>query len=260
MTETDIGSREPQGVAGSNLNVISDANYRDNITAHPFHYNAMRYKPNDGPICIDANLPQLRNFPEKWKSYASHNGLKLSDRAPRHAAKRTLFYDQASGTHVHMSTLDTLGVRHLMDEAGVPVEDYLAEATGHRARVADKRNAIAEFSPGDKSYKAPEYSPLYYNKLHRNWRYEKYEPVKNEASAPSSDELYRLLGLNPETAGLFKPQHDLNYEHDAEWERRDEVGNVKGLDEWKPAAKLELPFKVLDHPDKNFKYRPKVPK
>jgi hypothetical protein len=239
--------------------VVSDDTYKDNIRSHPYHFNAMRHKPINPSTYIDTNISQLKSFPDKWKSFNEPNNV--SDKGRPHLAKRCLFYDGSTGQHVHMSTLDTLGTRHMLDEnINFPEEDYILNTIGRRREVADKRNEIGEKSSGDKPYKAVEYSQLYFNKINRNWRYEKHEPVKNTSNQTASEELFKLLGLKSDTAGLFKPTHDLNYEHHAEWERNYEINNVKSLDNWKPAAKLDLPFKVLDNPDKNFKYRPKVTK
>ena len=237
--------------------VASDEIYHDNIHTSPMHYNAMRHRPHYPPTYIDTNIMQLKYFPEKWKSFEQPNNV--SDKGRPHQAKRCLFLDATSGQLIHMSSLDTLGTRHMLDEnIKFPEEDYVLSTIGRKREVVDKRNQVAEVSPGDKPYRAVEYSHEFFGQASRNWRSERFQLTRPSRAEPMDmGELSKLLGLNP-SESLFKPRHDLTYEEDAKWERSDEISNVKNLEEWRPAPKLDTPFKVLDNPDKNFKYRPKV--
>jgi hypothetical protein len=239
--------------------VLSDEVYKDNIHTHPYHFNAMRHKPVYPPTYIDNNIAQLRSFPEKWKSYNEPNNV--SDKGRPHFSKRTLFYDADSGQHIHMSTLDTLGTQHMLDpNIKFPEEDQVLNTIGRKMAVYEKRNNIGEISPGDKPYRAVEYSKEYFAQANRNWRSDKFQMSRNTGDDQMTvEELNKLLGLNSSST-LFKPKFDLHYEHDHKWEEEFELNNVKSLDDWKPAPKLEVPFKVLDNPDKNFKYRPKITK
>lgn len=240
--------------------VISDDIYHDDIRTHPAHFNAMRHKPTYPPTYIDANIAQLKSFPHKWKSYVDAENV--SNLGKPHLAKRCLFYDVSSGEQIHLSSLDSLTYRYMLPEIKFPDEDFVTKTIGPRRRVYDKRNQLDQVSPGDKPYKAVEYSPQFFDRVNRNWRSEKNRTTRGEQlDQLTIEELGKLLGLTTgQSAGLFKPKHDLNYEADEKWERNYEINNIKSLDEWKPAPKLEAPFKVLDHPDKNFKYRPKVTK
>jgi hypothetical protein len=241
---------------------VTDEWFKDNIKTSDYHFNALRQRPQYPGTFIDLNLTQLKQFPDKWKSHNEPDNV--SNRGRPHLAKRCMFYDTSSGQHVHLNSLDTIGMQHLLDtEPSGTQSDYLLDILGFKKKVYDKRNDLCEVSPGDKPYKTVEYSQEFFNKINRNWRSEKYNGAKryygNEISDEDLIKFKLLLDLDPNDS-LFKYRKDLNYEHDVHKEYLNEIDNVKNLDNWKPASKLDVPFKVLDVVDKNHKYRPKVTK
>ncbi len=232
---------------------VSDENYYDNIRTNPLHYNSMRNKPTYPPTLLDINMSTLKVFPNKW--------MKTKDewkyfRNETQFRKRCLF--TVNGVpEVHLRTVDSLTNRHLLDSnIKYPEEDHVHQEMGIKRVVFNKRNEIEEKSPGDKSYKIVEYSNEFFKKKNRNWRSEKYEPVRNVQEVLSND-LLSLLNIDP--ASMFSAaKSEFGYEPRPEVDKQEDENDVKNLDNFKKALPLELPFKVLDLADKTIKYRPKV--
>ncbi|CAF0893064.1 unnamed protein product [Brachionus calyciflorus] len=232
---------------------ISDSTYNDFIQTHPFHYNSMRAKPIYPIGLIETNISSVRPFPEKWSQSKSGEFPRIN----RHFAKRTLFNANDIDTNIHMATLSVLSTQHLMDpKIQYPQEDDFHRFVGRKRVVSNKRNDITERKPGDKTYRTPEYSKSFHLKTTRNWRSEIYElPKKNEEAL--NEELIQMLKLNP-NIDLFPTKFDFGYEHDAKLDKQQDIVDVKHLNSWKTSPKLEVPFKVLDLPEKALKYRPRV--
>lgn len=236
----------------SNFN-ISDSTYNDHIQTHPFHYNAMRAKPIYPIGLIETNISSLKPFPEKW----SQTNPDYLPKINRHYAKRTLFNASEDVTNIHLASLSVLTNNHLRSsEIKYPQEDDFHRFAGHKRQIFNKRNEIGERRPGDKTYRSPEYSKEFFSKSIRNWRSKIYElPSKNEEAL--TEELIKMLRLNP-NVDLFQTKNDFDYEFDPALEKIEDIYDVKSLNSWKTAPKLDLPFKVLDLPEKSLKYRPRV--
>ncbi len=213
----------------------------------------MRNKPIYPPTLIDINLRSLRPFPNTW--------VKTKDewmhfKHESQFRKRCLFDLNDEVKQVHLRTIDSLTNRHLMDpNIRFPQEDEVHQIMGIKKLVMNHRNHINEKSPGDKSYKVVEHSHEYFNKKSRDWRSERYEPMRNVKETLSND-LMSLLNIDP--ASMYEAKSEYGYEPITDLERFDDINDVKNLDGFKKTAPLELPFKVLDLADKSIKYRPKV--
>lgn len=232
---------------------ISDLTYNDSIVAHPFHYNSMRSKPAYPIGLIESNISSVRPFSQKWLS----NDRDEPNRLKRHFPKRTLFNASESDRNIHLASLSVLTQNHLIDKKiDYPREDDFHRFAGHKKHVLSRRNNIDEKKPGDNTYRTPEYSRGFYSKKNRNWRSEYYElPKKNEEIL--TEELIQMLQLNP-NMDLFPTKFDFGYENDKEKEKKEDIIDVLDLNAWKNAQKLEIPFKVLDLPEKALRYRPRV--
>ena len=248
---------------------VSDETYNDNIHCAPTHYNALRAKPTYPPALIENNVRSLRPFPNTW--------IKSKDewkyfRDERKFAKRCLFgveKPEVSGLPpiegaIHLRSIDNLGNWHLLGETiKFPHEDYIFQVLGSKKHVYNKRNNLEQRAPGDKSYKAVEYSNDFYNRVNRDWRSQKYS-LPNRSEQNISNDIIALLDLGPSATDKFfstTKHSDLDYEQDKEMEKQDEIRSVKELDSWRAATPLKLPFKVLDLSEKDLvskKYRPKV--
>lgn len=234
--------------------IISDSNYKDGILTHPYHYNSMRAKPTFPQSVIENNISSSKPYSDNWVT-TKDEWIYFKD--DKQFAKRTLFNANETNQKIHLASLGSLTYQHLDNrDISFPNEDDVYRAIGQKRVVANKRNHINELSPGDKTYKIAEYSNEFYKKSNRNWRSEKYELPKKSEETLSSD-MMNLLNLNT-SSNLFSNKYDVGYESDPRIEKREEISDVKSLDTWKSAPKLDLPFKVLDLTDKSLKYRPKV--
>lgn len=233
---------------------LSDSNYNDWVRTHPYHYNSMREKPIYPITLIETNISSVRPFPNNWVSTKDEWTYFRDD---RQFAKRTLFDANEVDQKIHLATLSSLTNQHLLDpEIKLPFEDDIFRAIGQKRVVKDKRNTLDEKSPGDKTYKIPEYSNDFYYKTNRNWRSERYQlPSKNGEHL--SKDMMSLLNLD-QSSSLFTGKNEIGYEPDRRLEKQEELSSVRNLSTWRPAPKLEVAFKVLDVGDKALKYRPKV--
>ena len=236
---------------------ISDANYGDNIRCDPQHYKSMRAKPINPVALIENNITSSKPFPNTWAS--TTNELKYFRDATQFR-KRCLFDYNEKNDKIHLRSIDALSNQYLLDEnIKFPQEDYIYQVLGQK-RLIDansKRNFVPERSPGDKTYKAPEYSKEFFYKKNVGWRSQRYEPPsKFDNEDKMANNLMALLNLDS-SSRLLATKSELGYEQDHKRDKADEINNVKDLDNWQRASALELPFKVLDL-DKSIKYRPKV--
>lgn len=213
----------------------------------------MRAKPIYPVGLIETNISSIRPFSEKWLPSRPDQTNKIN----RHFAKRTLFDASESDKNIHLASLSILTNQHLVDrELDYPREDEFHRFAGHKKQVLSRRNNITEKKPGDNTYRTPEYSKGFFSKKNRNWRSEHYElPKKNEEAL--TEELIQMLKLNP-NVDLFPTKFDFGYEFDKKLEKKNDINDVQDLNLWKTAPKLDIPFKVLDLPEKALKYRPRV--
>jgi hypothetical protein len=237
---------------------ISDANYADNIKCDPLHYNSMRAKPINPIALIENNITSSKPFPNTW---ATTKDEWLHFRDATQFRKRCLFDFDEKNTQIHLRSIDSISNRHLLEEnIKFPEEDYIYQVLGQKKLLdnSSKRNYLPELSPGDKTYKTPEFSKDFFHKKTANWRSQRWEKKKKNKFDEdySPNELMALLNLDS-TASLLSNKYDFGYEQNFKQEKEEEISNVKELDNWQQAPGLELPFKVLDQ-DKNIKYRPKV--
>ena len=234
---------------------FSDSTYKDGIIAHPYHYQSMRAKPVYPTGLIENNISSQKFHANNWiRSSDEWNYFKKD----RQFKMRTLF-DSGGNEQIHLRSIDSLSNQHMLDpNVQYPQEDDVFRSIGQKRSLIDKRNGIKEMSPGDKTYYVPEYSKEFYKNKNRNWRSEKYLLPKL-AEEPMPIDLINMLNLNPNhLASLFSNKRDYGYETNPKIEKYDEMNNVKDLDKWRAASPLQIPFKVLDLPDKTIKYRPKV--
>lgn len=240
---------------------VSDETYKDNIKCSSYHYNAMKAKPTYPPALIENNVSSVKPFPNNWLN--TRDEWKYF-RDERKFAKRCLFrYEPTSDDKVHLRSVDSLTNKHLLGDIKFPHEDYIYQVLGSKRAVPDKRNSLAQRSPGDKSYKTVEYSNNFFGRRARDWRSEKYRlPGKQEQTI--TDDIIRMLDLDPNgdlAAKFFSRAHhsrDNEYDELDDDELANEIESIQKLDTWRPATPLKLPFKVLDLSDKSLKYRPKV--
>lgn len=240
---------------------ISDANYADNIRTNPQHYNSMRAKPIYPVGLIENNITSSRPFPNNWATTINSEQPKLLRDATQFR-KRCIFKydDNQTISSIHLRSLDFLTNQHLLNEnIQFPHEDQVYQVLGAK-RLVDQnanRNFLPELSPGDKTYKAPEYSKEFYYKKNANWRNQKWEP-RNKSDIQENSEPRNLMDfLNLDSSvPNFSNKYDFGYEINYNLEKQDEIDNVKLLDNWKGTTPLELPFKVLDL-DKSIRYRPR---
>lgn len=243
---------------------FSNQTYNDNIECSEQHFNSMRSNPVYPAAVIENNVTQLRPFPNNWLE------TQKMDVKVRNLSKRCLFNATELNRNLHLASLSSLTNEHLLDR-GIrwPFEDDVYRRIGQKRRIVDGRNGLEERSPGDKSYREVDYSADFYSRKSRNWRSEKYELPRRSAQSDVdtiSDELLSRLvqpGGVSRSAHLFNNVFNYNYDRDlrmfnSSFLKNEDAHSVSELDSWKPAAKLEMPFRVLDINDKNFKYRPKV--
>ena len=237
--------------------VISDANYADNIKCDPIHYKSMRAKPVYPQALIENNITSSKPFPNTWTT--TKDEWKYF-RDSTQFSKRCLFDYSADHSKIHLRSVDSLSNQHLLSEnIRFPDEDYIYQVIGQKRLIdaKSKRNFLPERTPGDKTYRAPEYSKEFFYKKNVNWRDQRYErPNKLDNDDYLANNLMNLLNLDS-SASFLANKSDIGYEQDYKQEKFDEIDNVKQLDNWQRASALELPFKVLDV-DKSIKYRPKV--
>ena len=217
----------------------------------------MRAKPINPVGLIENNITSSKSFPNTWATTRDEWKYFRDNTQFR---KRCLFDLNEQVTGIHLRSIDSLSNQHLLgDTIKFPEEDYIYQVLGQKKLVdsATKRNFLPECSPGDKTYKAAEYSKEFYYKKNANWRSQKWEkPRRANDDESSPNDLMTLLNLDS-SASLLSNKYDFGYETNLKLEREEEVNNVKNLDDWQRAPELELPFKVLDL-DKSIKYRPKV--
>ena len=125
---------------------------------------------------------------------------------------------------------------------------------GHKKRVADLRNGLQKRSEGDKSYRVVEHSPNFY-KLGStlpqvNFGQER-DPYAHEK---------RRVPMRNESVPIVEHHEFVAREQRREYERS--VDQVEQLDQWKPAQRVAIAFKVFDDGPKDKsganKYRPRV--
>jgi hypothetical protein len=222
------------------------------VKCHPYHFNSMREKPTDNPIArIENNLTAVRPFPNNWvRSYDEWHYFKHD----KQFRMRCLFDANENAKQIHLRSIDSLTNQHLLDQNLTKKEDDIFQALGAKRVHIDKRNELAEYSPGDKSYKAVEYSPLYFGKNTHSRN-----PIKRQRIKKEITDLNQLLNIRPSSTSSIN-RNDFDYDVDEAKNAIYEVNNIKSLNEWKPAAPLKPPFKVLDLDEKAVKYRPKVTK
>lgn len=213
----------------------------------------MRSKPTYPIGLIESNISSVRPFSQKWLP----NDRDQTNRLKRHFPKRTLFNASESDRNIHLASLSILANNHLISkEKEYPRDDDFHRFAGRKKHVLSRRNNIEEKKPGDNTYRTPEYSKGFFSKKNRNWRSEFYElPKKNEEAL--TEELIQMLKLNP-SMDIFPTKFDFGYEHDKEKEKKEDITDVWDLNAWKTMTKLEIPFKVLDLPEKALRYRPRV--
>lgn len=223
---------------------------QSNVKCHPYHYNAMRLKPTYPQALIENNVSSIKPFPNNWiRTYDEWKYFKQE----KQFRMRTLFNLDEKFRNIHLRSIDSLTNRHLLPKSLSPEEDTIYQTLGRKRILLDKRNGIPEISPGDKSYKAVEYAPRYFNKYTHNR-----DPIKIDRKKSVVTDLTVLLNIRPTSTITLK--NELDFDYDASKNEQEEINNVRYLDDWKAAAPLKAPFKVLDPEDKTFKYRPKVTK
>ena len=218
----------------------------DDQSYQPIGANSMRYKPTYPQALIEHNISSVKPFKNNWiRTYDEWQYFKQE----KQFRKRCLFDANDELKQIHLRSLDSLTNRHLLDPKLQPHEDYIYQVLGRKSNPNDQRNGIPENSPGDKSYKAVEYSPAYFNKnTHSRAPIKRYKPKK---------ELDLMQALN------IRPKSSMSIGSEIETDpamKNDEVESVKALDDWVASSSLKAPFKVLDLGPKAPKYRPKVSK
>lgn len=212
----------------------------------PFSENSMRYKPTYPQSLIEHNISSVRPYPNNWvRTYDEWKFFKQE----KQFRKRCLFDADEDAKQIHMRSLDSLTNRHLLDATLKPNEDYIFQVLGRKGLPGDQRNGIPENAPGDKSYKAVEYSPAYYMKNTHSRA-----PLKPNRPKKGID-LLKALNVRPNSSMTVASDFEAS-----PMRRNEEIESVKALDEWKAAVSLKAPFKVIDVADKGSKYRPKVTK
>jgi hypothetical protein len=217
-------------------------NANEDPICDPAHFNSMRAKPKLGQALIENNISSIRPYPDNWT--VTQN---LQAKTKSNIGMRCLFEANNEIRDLHLRSIDSLTNKHLLNNQIDPSEDYLLNTIGHKRYLIDLRNGFEEKSPGDKSYKAVEYSPKYfYKNTHSR------DPIKRHKR---KKELAEILNIRPSSSMSLN-----NDEFDSQLAKNDEIFNVRLLDTWQAAQPLRPPFKVIDLEDKTIKYRPKVTK
>ena len=243
--------------ADKNNSLISNETYKDNISCRSSHFNSMRAKPVYPVSLIENNISAIKSFPNNW--VRSQDEWKYFRDATQFR-KRCLFDVDTQNKQIHLRSIDSLTNRHLLDDFKFPEEDYVYQTIGQKRFVSNKRNEIDERSPGDKSYKAVEYSQDFFKRSMRNWRSEKFELSRRKSDLFASKDVFSTFNLDSKNFFQESDNYQADYEQNKIQDLKDDIENVKSLEYYKKAAPLEIPFKVLDLPDKSAKYRPKVTK
>ena len=221
------------------------------VKCHPYHFNAIREKPIYPITRLEHGYVGLQPHPNNWiRTFDEWNFFKPD----KQFKKRTLFDADENIKQIHLRSIDSLTNQHLLDPNLSKDEDYVHEVMGKRRVEINQRNAIPEASPGDKSYKAVEYSPLYFGKNTHSR-----DPIKRHHRKKEITDLNELLNIRPSTTTSLN-KNDLEYDPDEADNKQNLINSVKLLDEWQAAPPLKPPFKVLDLDEKLGKYRPKVTK
>lgn len=230
---------------------IKYVNWPKPATSEPVYYppyseNSMRYKPTYPQSLIEHNISSVRPYPNNWvRTFDEWKFFKQE----KQFRKRCVFDANDDNKQIHMRSLDSLTNRHLLDTNLKPNEDYIFQVLGRKANPGDQRNGVPEFSPGDKSYKAVEYSPAYFSKNTHSRA-----PLKSNKPKKEID-LLKALNIRPNSSMTVSSEIDAD-----PLRRNEEIEAVRALDSWKAAVSLKAPFKVIDVGDKGSKYRPKVTK
>jgi hypothetical protein len=178
----------------------------------------------------------------------------------RNFSKRCLFDLSEHERGVHIRTLSTLTNEYLLPkDIKFPQEDNIFRDIGAKRLVQNKRNMLTEYSPGDKSYKAVEYSPNFYDRKSRESRYQDIRRER-EDELLKAENLFEMLNVKDReiSLNLFSNDSSFGYEQDARSIKIEEIREVENLDNWVHTDPPIMPFKVLDLADKTIKYRPKV--
>lgn len=222
---------------------FSNLTYRDFVECNSLHFNSMRSIPSLPQAIIENNINQLRPF--------SHIDLGVQSKKSVYRPKRCLFSEH----QVHLASLSSLTNLHLHESHD---DDYLKREIGIKRKVLDARNGIEFKTLGDKSYRDVEYSCEFFNRSSKEWR---------------SHNVSRRQNLTKETIRyakrfIFYLMQRIHFfittcsceldDMTATTTKNEEIQNVQSLNNWRPASRLELPFKVLDLPNKSARYRPKV--
>ena len=125
---------------------------------------------------------------------------------------------------------------------------------GHKKRVVDLRNGLQKRSEGDKSYRVVEHSPNFY-KLGSTLPQVNFGQERD----PHAHEKRRVPMKN-ESVPIVEHHEFVAREQQREYERS--IDQVVQLDQWKPAQRVAIAFKVFDDGAKDKsggnKYRPRV--
>lgn len=212
-------------------------------------------------------IPHGRGEEKPYKPHIQHIDVSYTECGPDKTSKLRRLSSPASGDHPKESLFypPLMSLRHFPDKAnvssgkeftfypphGTPIVYNNGKITffngihrasrtttkeitdiiqfGHRGPVYDTRDGYPSAAHGDKPYKTPEYSPNFH---------------KLGSTRPVVD----FGGFKPEVADTFiplqplplipaKPFSILN----AERKKKEEVGDVKSLNEWRPASPLVVP-------------------
>jgi hypothetical protein len=210
---------------------------------------AFKQKPTYPTAIIESNIRFSRPYPQTWRRSSCEWDFYPFDKSSK---LRCLFDVDRSNRNIHLRTIDSLSNQHL-DTSN---EDYIFKILGRKANAmtnGNQRNGLPEKSPGDKSYRAVEYSPSYFH-LNTHSR----EPIRRCRMKTDANKINSLLDYVPNVF-LFDTtdEYDLTPTLKKE-EYFNEVQNVRSLDEWKAAQALKAPFKVVNREDKTTKYRPRI--
>jgi hypothetical protein len=117
----------------------------------------------------------------------------------------------------------------------------------------NERNGQKEYSPGDKPYKAVEYSQFYFVLNSRSSK-----PTQNYKINTFEHKTSNFLDHIPNKFFLDKMEDNNLTPRFKQEDYKNEIQNVRNLDEWKAALSLKTPFKVVNRDEKCNKYRPRV--
>jgi hypothetical protein len=206
-------------------------------------------KPKYPIALIENNIRFTRTFPYNWRRTSAEWEFYPYDRSAR---IKSLFDVDRSNRSIHLRTIDSLSNQHLDNTD----QDFVYKILGRKANALlndNKRNGIPEKSPGDKSYKAVEYSPYYFD-----FNTHSREPLRKYRIKMDPSKINNLLDYVP---NMFSFDNTDDYDLTDNLKREEytnEIDNVRQLDDWKAALPLKPPFKVVNREDKSTKYRPRI--